>query len=85
MTPEAAAVCRENRGGEDPSPDQPAQHYWQKSLRDDFKAFRALHGSAPTDRQTFGVDRLVWIDTARKEKGVPWYTGVLLGAGKSSG
>ena len=25
-------------GGEDPGPGQPAQH-WQKSLRDDFKAF----------------------------------------------
>ena len=65
--------------GEDPSPDQPAQH-WQKSLRDDFKAFGALHGSTPTDRWTFGIDRLVWTDAARKEEGVPCYTGVLLGA-----
>ena len=65
--------------GEDPGPGQPAQH-WQKSLRDDFKAFGALHGSTPTDRRTFGVDRLVWTDAARKEEGVPWYTGVLLGA-----
>ena len=66
-------------GGEDPGPGQPAQH-WQKSLRDDFKAFGALHGSAPTDRRTFGVDRLVWTEAARKGEGVPWYTGVLLGA-----
>ena len=66
-------------GGEDPGPGQPAQH-WQKSLRDDFKAFGALHGSTPTDRRTFGVDRLVWTEAARKGDGVPWYTGVLLGA-----
>ena len=66
-------------GGEDPDPGQPAQH-WQKSLRDDFKAFGALHGSTPTDRRTFGVDRLVWTEAARKGEGVPWYTGVLLGA-----
>ena len=45
-------------GGEDPGPGQPAQH-WQKSLRDDFKAFGALRGSTPTDRRTFGVDKLV--------------------------
>ena len=66
-------------GGEDPGPGQPAQH-WQKSLRDDFKAFGALHGSTPTDRRTFGVDRLAWTEAARKGEGVPWYTGVLLGA-----
>ena len=66
-------------GGEDPGPGQPAQH-WQKSLRDDFKAFGALHGSTPTDRRTFGVGRLVWTEAARKGEGVPWYTGVLLGA-----
>ena len=56
-------------GGEDPGPGQPAQH-WQKSLRDDFKAFGALHGSTPTDRRTFGVDRLVWTEAARKGEGV---------------
>ena len=50
------------------------------SLRDDFKAFGALHGSTPTDRRTFGVDRLVWTEAARKGEGVPWYTGALLGA-----
>ena len=66
-------------GGEDPGPGQPAQHR-QKSLRDDLKAFGALHGSTPTDRRTFGVDRLVWTEAARKGEGVPWYTGVLLGA-----
>ena len=66
-------------GGEDPGPGQPAQN-WQKSLRDDFKPFGALHGSTPTARRTFGVDRLVWTDAARKGEGVPWYTGVLLGA-----
>ena len=66
-------------GGEDPGPGQPAQH-WQKSLRDDFKAFGALHGSTPTDRRTFGVDRLVWTEAARKGEEVPWYTGVLLEA-----
>ena len=67
-------------GGEDPGLGQSAQHL-QKSLRNDFKAFEALHGSTPpTDRRTFGVDRLVWTDAARKEKGMPWYTGVLLGA-----
>ena len=66
-------------GGEDPGPGQPAQH-WQKSLRDDFNAFGALHGSTPTDRRIFGVDRLVWTEAARKGGGVPWYTGVLLGA-----
>ena len=65
--------------GEDPGPGQPAQH-WQKSLRDDFKACGALHDSTPTDRRTFGVDMLVWTHAARKEEGVPWYTGVLLGA-----
>ena len=69
----------DSRGGGDPGPGQPAQH-WQKSLRDDFKAFGALYGSTPTDRRTFGVDRLVWIDAARKEERVPWYTDVLLGA-----
>ena len=58
---------------------QPAQH-WQKSLRDDFKAFGALHGSTPTDRGTFGIDRLVWTEAAGKGEGVPWYKGVLLGA-----
>ena len=66
-------------GGEDPGPGQPAQH-WQKSLRDDFQAFGALHDSTPTDRRTFGVYRLVWTDAARKEEGVPWYTEILLGA-----
>ena len=30
-------------GGVDPGPGQPAQH-WQKSSRDDFKAFGVLHG-----------------------------------------
>ena len=65
--------------GEDPSPGQPAQH-WQKSLRDDFKAFGALHGSTPTDRRTFGVGRLVWTDATRKGEDVPWYTGALLEA-----
>ena len=66
-------------GGQDPGPGQPAQH-WQKSLSDDFKAFGALHGSTPSDRRTFGVDRLVWTEAARKGEGAPWYTGVLLGA-----
>ena len=66
-------------GREDLGPGQPAQH-WYKSQRDDFKTFGALHGSTPTDRRTFGVDRLVWTDAARKEEGVPWYTGVLSGA-----
>ena len=66
--------------GEDPGHGQPAQHCWQKSLRDDFKAFGALHGSTPTDRRNFGVDRLVWTEAARKGEGVPWYKGVLLGA-----
>ena len=28
----------------------------------------------------FGVDRPVWTEAARKGDGVPWYTGVLLGA-----
>ena len=65
--------------GEDPDPGQPAQH-WQKRLRDDFKAFGARHGSTPTDRRSFGVDRLVWTDAACKEEGVPWFTGILLGA-----
>ena len=67
------------KGGGDPGPGQPTQHL-RKSLRDDFKAFRALHGSTPTDRRTFGVDKLVWTDAARKEEGVPWCTRVLLGA-----
>ena len=66
-------------GGEDPDPGQPAQRC-QKSLRDELKALGALHGSTPPDRRTFGVDRLVWTDAARKEEGVPCYTGVLLGA-----
>ena len=66
-------------GREDPGPGQPEQH-WQKSLRDDFKAFGALHGSTPTDRRFFGVDILVWTEAARKGEGVPWYTGVLLRA-----
>ena len=39
-----------------------------------------LHGSTPSDRRTFGVDRLVWTEAARKGEGAPWYTGVLLGA-----
>ena len=54
--------------------------HWQKSFRDDFKAFGALHGFTPADRRTFGVDRLVWTEAARKGERVPWYTGVLLGA-----
>lgn len=66
-------------GGQDPGPGHPAQH-WYKSLVDDFKAFGALHGSTPTDRRTFGVDKLIWTEAARKEDGRPWYTGVLLGA-----
>ena len=66
--------------GEGPGPGQPAQRR-QKSLKEDFKAFGDLHGSTPTDRRTFGVDsRLVWTEAARKGEGVPWYTGVLLGA-----
>ena len=32
---------------------------WQKSLRDDFKALGALHGSTSTTRRSVGVDRLV--------------------------
>ena len=48
-------------GGGDPGPGQPVKH-WQKSLRDDFKAFGALHGSTPVDRRTFRVDRLVWTE-----------------------
>ena len=66
-------------GGEELGPGQPAQS-WQKTLRVDFKAFGALHGSTSTDRRTFGVDRLAWTDAARKEEGGPWYTEVLLGA-----
>ena len=66
-------------GGENPGPGQPVQH-WQKSLRGDSKAFGALHGSTPTDQRTFGVDRLVWTEAARKGEGMPWYTWVLLGA-----
>ena len=65
--------------GEDPGPGQLAQH-WQKSLRDDFKAFGALHGSTRTDRRTFRAKRLVWTEATRTGEGVPWYTGVLLGA-----
>ena len=42
-------------GGRDPGPGQPAQH-WEKSSKDDFKAFRALYDSTPTDRRTSGVD-----------------------------
>ena len=62
-------------GGEDPGPGQLAQH-WQKSLRDDFKAFGVLHGSTPTDRRrTFGPDKLVWTEAARKGEGVPWCRG----------
>ena len=57
-------------GGGDPGPVQPA-HHWQKSSRGDSKALGALHGSTPTDRGTFGVDRLVWTYAARKEEGVP--------------
>ena len=56
-------------GGEDPGPGQHS--------RDDFKAFGALHGSTLTYQRTFGVDRLVWTDAARKEEEIPWYTGVL--------
>ena len=43
---------------------------------DDFKAFGALLGSTPTDRRTFGVDRLVRTEAARKGERVPWYTGM---------
>ena len=77
--PKRPLFAEKREGGEDPGPGQPAQH-WQKSLRDDFKAFGALHGSTPTDRRTFGVGRLVWTEAARKEEGVPWYTGALFGA-----
>ena len=56
-------------GGGDTDPGQPAQH-WQKSLRDDFKAFGALHGSTPTtDRRTFRVDRLVWTERGDAQLG----------------
>ena len=51
-------------GGEETGPGQPAQH-WQKSLRDGFKASGALHGSTPTDRRAFGVNRLVWTEAGR--------------------
>ena len=71
-------------GGAYPGPGQPAQH-WQKGLRGDFKAFGALHGSTPTDRQTFGVDRLVWTEAARKGEGVPWYTKGYVGGGEIYG
>ena len=69
-------------GGEDPGPETRHSTALAEKLegRDDFKAFGALHGSTPTDRRTFGVDRLVWTEAARKGEGVPWYTGVLLGA-----
>ena len=56
------------KGREGPGPGQPAQHR-QKSLRGE--AFRARHGSTPTDRRIFGVNRFVWTDAARKEEGVP--------------
>ena len=77
--PKRPLFAEKLEGGEDPGPGQPAQH-WQKSLRENFKAFGALHGSTPTDRRTFGVGRLVWTEAARKEEGVPGYTGVLVGA-----
>ena len=54
-------------GGEDPGPGQPAQHC-QKSLRGDFNAFGALHGSTPTDRRIFGVDRLVFMASWHKSQ-----------------
>ena len=73
--PKRCCSPRDSRGGGDPGPGQPAQH-WQKSLRDDFNVFGALHDSTPTDRRTFGVNRLVWTEAARKGEGVPWYTGV---------
>ena len=71
---------RDSRGGKTLDPASRHSTDWQKSLRDDFKAFGALHGSTPSDRRTFGVDRLVWTEAARKGEGAPWYTGVLLGA-----
>ena len=77
--PKRLLIAERLEGGEDPGPGQPAQH-WQKILRGDFKAFGAPHGSTPTDRQSFEVDRLVWTEAARKGEGVPWYTRVLLGA-----
>ena len=81
--PKRLLFAEEVEGGKDPrpgpGPGQTAQH-WQKSLRDEFKAFGALNDSTPTDRRTFGEDRLVCKDAARKEEGVPWYTGVLLRA-----
>ena len=84
VTSDSRSGCcspRDSRGGGDPGPGpgQPAQ-YWQKSLTDDIKAFGTLHGSTPTDRRTFGIDKLVWAKAARKGEGVSWYTGVLLGA-----
>ena len=83
VTSDSRSGCcspRDSRGGGDAGPGQPAQH-WQKSLRDDFKAFGALHGSTLTDRRTFRVDRLVWTDAAHKEEGMPWYTGGSVGGG----
>ena len=82
MTSDCRSDCcspKDSRGGETRNPAS-----WhstgRESLRDDFKAFGALHGSTPTNRRTFGVDRLVWTEAARKGEGVPWHTGVLLGA-----
>ena len=82
VTSDSRSGCcspRDSRGGEEPGPSQPTQH-WQQSLRDDFKRHSELY-TAP--RQLIGglsesTGSSGQRQQARRE--MPWYTGVLLGA-----
>ena len=42
--------------------------------------FLSLYDNSINQSINQSIDRLVWTEAARKEEGVPWYTGVLLGA-----
>ena len=60
--------------------DPASRHSTGRKARGTTSRHSELYTATPTDRRTFRVDRLVWTEAARKGEGVPWYTGVLLGA-----
>eukprot|EP00903_Cladosiphon_okamuranus_P020132 g18485.t1 len=66
-------------GGEDPGKESPEQN-WLMCLKDDLKAFGSTHGSTEDEPCVFGVPKLIWTEAAKVQGGIPWHTGVLLGA-----
>ena len=66
-------------GGGRPGP-RPAGTALAETFEGRLQSIRSSTPLTPTDRRTFGVDRLVWTGAARKEEEVLWYTGVLLGS-----